>query len=200
MFSALSDMGDTRFVNIASHLSPAWVRVGGISCDFVEYSVPGYPPPAPTPAPATWGSAAKVFTTAQFDALLSFLGASQLRLMFDVNELVGRTCNFTHPNVPYGPGEWCEGSWNMSNVRNLLQWIRDQGLYGSNSTLGAFSAGNELRVHLDSLANAQDIISLVALVQEVWSDVPAASRPPVFGTDTGTSRPPLSLVGQRVFE
>lgn len=181
----LHQMGDPRFVAVTSHLSPAWVRVGGISSDFIIYAIDGQPQPSPTPVPPSWGwpRSATNFSTSDLTTLLGFLGSAGLRLMLDLNELIGRTCNNTNPSVPYDPGTWCEGAWDSSNARALLQWIHDAGLYGPGSTLAALSAGNELHVHLDPGANTADIVSLSEMVQAVWGG-PASARPPVYGTDT----------------
>jgi hypothetical protein len=168
--SYYNQLSDPRYVLIASHLSPALVRIGGISGDFITYDVPGHTPPEPTPAPATWSwpGAAQNYSTDQFRTTLQFLNASGLQLMFDVNELLGRECTNAAPAVlssSAGTGTWCLGDWDTSNVQDFLQYVHDEGLYGPGSPLVAISAGNELRWHLDPVANAQDIIALAGMVK-----------------------------------
>jgi hypothetical protein len=85
--SYYNQLSDPRYIAIASHMSPAVVRIGGISGDFITYTVPGHSRPAPTPAPSTWSwpGAAQNYSTSQFIATLQFLNASGLSLMFDLN-------------------------------------------------------------------------------------------------------------------
>lgn len=170
MFNYMGDFSDARYIAAASSLAPAIVRIGGISCDFITYTVPGHPHPAPTPAPSTWSwqGAAQNFSTDQFESVLGFLNASGLRLLWDLNELVGRECTNAQPGG--GGDEWCLGDWASGNARDFLQWVHDQGLYGPGSTLAGISAGNELRWHLDPTANTADILELAGILEVSFAE------------------------------
>jgi hypothetical protein len=181
MFSYIDSMADSRYIAIASALSPAIIRIGGISSDFITYSVPGHPHAEPTPTPSTWSwpGDAKNFSTAQFQTVLGFLNASGLRLLWDLNELVGREC--THANPVRGGDVWCLGDWDTSNSRLFMQWIHDEQLYGPGSTLMGISAGNELHWHLDPVLNTVDILTLAGMLEDIWG---ADTPPPLYATDT----------------
>ena len=209
MFNYQTYFSDASYIAAASALAPAIIRIGGISCDFITYSVPGHPHPAPTPAPSTWSwqGAAQNFSTAQFESVLGFLNASGLRLLWDLNELVGRECTNAYPGG--GGDTWCLGEWASGNARDFLQWVHDEGLYGPGSTLAGISAGNELRGHLDPAANTADILELAGILevgqgrgtgrgyayrnpsgtlrraQDIWGPTGA---PPLYATDTGVSQ------------
>jgi hypothetical protein len=126
-----------------------------------------------------------------------------LRLLWDLNELVGRECTNAQPGG--GGDTWCLGDWASANARDFLQWIHDEGLYGPGSTLAGISAGNELRWHLDPAANTADILELAGILKvgDGWRIHPAGSEgdhpfsacpqdiwgptgaPPLYATDTG---------------
>ena len=112
MFQYLEPMAnDTRFLRAASSLAGSVVRVGGITADWTYYA--GFAggeaeeaPPQPLPlsrgaivprgaavragaAPPFWPSAPANFTRASFETLLAFFNATGLKLVFDLNELLG---------------------------------------------------------------------------------------------------------------
>lgn len=99
--------------------------------------------------------------------MLSFLNASNLRLLWDLNELTGRNCTNPQPGNNGGSGTWCLGDWDTKNTQDFLQWVHDQDLYGHDSTLIGISAGNELRGHLDPAANTADIITLAGILEVI---------------------------------
>lgn len=140
-----------------------------------------------------WPNNTQPLTTTTFLNLLDFLGQADMHLLLDLNELIGRNCQTTNPacSNPADCPDWCVGQWNTSNLQAFLQWIHDQKLYSppssdgtGGSTLIGFELGNELVSHLDPVDNVKDIVTLVGLVQSVWSDVPATARPPVFAPST----------------
>lgn len=142
MFNYLDRMSDPRFRAAASHLKGSVVRVGGITADWTRYvgfeknsSVENVQP-QPLAGDALvprrgkggvgfWPSAPSNFTRASFETLLEFLGAAGVSLIFDLNELLGRSCTHTVPGCTWNCGQWCEGAWDSSNARVFLQ-IRPQ--------------------------------------------------------------------------
>ena len=44
--------------------------------------------------------------------------------------------------------------------------------------------GNELLYHLSAKDTAADIVLLAGIIQDIWSDVPSASRPLLYGPST----------------
>lgn len=142
-----------------------------------------YPPPS-GPGTPTWFSEpfnVSLGTLQRLDALLHESGFS---FALDLSELYGRTCNHTRNNTDSSdpgdtPGQWCEGPWDSSNLRALLQRIHDDGTIGSNaSSLFAFELGNELSSHISVATNLGDIAGAAALLREIWADVP--SPPPLY--------------------
>eukprot|EP00041_Stephanoeca_diplocostata_P012717 m.213617 g.213617 ORF g.213617 m.213617 type:complete len:204 (+) comp19061_c0_seq1:767-1378(+) len=75
------------------------------------------------------------FTTGAFRHVYNFARASNARLLFDLSELAGRTCN---------DSQNCRGPWDTANVRLLLEYVRAEGLFEPNGTLIGFELGNEV--------------------------------------------------------
>jgi hypothetical protein len=202
MFQYIPHMGEKAFVAAVSNLAPAVVRVGGITADWTVYNLSGNASArgddvraggnkaSRAPFGGFWPDAPISFTAAHFETLFKFFESTGLQLIFDLNELFGRTCNATVP-VPYNPGQWCTGSWDMSNVRAFLQYVHDNGLFGK--TLIAFELGNELVSHLDPAVNVADIVALASLIHEIWSDTPAAQRPGLYAPSTDSCQVPAQL-------
>ena len=126
---------DPRWRATAAHLAPAFVRVGGITGDWVRYT--GLPGGQPL---SYWPNAPNNLTMTDFHALLDFFKASNLSLMFMLNELYGRNCNVTKPGCPTCP-DWCEGDWDTSNMHSFLQYVHDQALFANGGPLVAFELG-----------------------------------------------------------
>jgi hypothetical protein len=195
MLSFMPHMNDTRFATAARGLAPALLRVGGITADWVRYvGMNGAPPravsahaplPPHTPALGGYWPTAPVNLTARgdFAALLSFARAANFSLMFTLNELYGRNCNATKPGCPTCD-DWCVGKWDTSNVRAFLQYIHDEGLFGAPGALHSFELGNELAWHQYANDTVADIVTLAGIIQEVWADAPATSRPLLYAPST----------------
>lgn len=191
MLSSIEAMAaDPAAVAIASHLTPAVVRVGGITADWLRYSLNG----SSSAVDASWShkvggfwpAAPQNITLAQFYELTHFMRAANLSLLFDLNELYGRNCSAVGPHG--GDPVWCVGDWDTSNVRAFLQRLHDDGAVGgpSNSLFG-FELGNELVTHLDPTVNTQDILTLAGILADVWSDEPSAV-PPLYAPSTDDCR------------
>ena len=90
-------------------------------------------------------------------------------------------------------GDWCVGSWDTRNVRGFLQWVHDARLigFGAASPLVGFELGNELVTHLDPAANLADIVSLTAMLREIWAD---GAPPPLLAPSTDSCSDPSAAL------
>lgn len=182
MLSALDNMtSDSRVSSIMSHLAPAVVRVGGISGDWVRYVLDNvtYPPPS-GPGTPTWFSEPFNVSLGTLYRLDKMLYDSGFSFALDLSELYGRSCNNTNKSNPNSdPGQWCQGSWDMSNVQAFLQRLHDDNSVGSSTnSLFAFELGNELTGHISTETNLDDITAAAKLISDIWSDT--STRPPLF--------------------
>jgi len=155
-------------VKAVSHLKGQTVRFGGISADWLAYTVNSTVTPGCS-FPIAWDGQACPFSTGAFDLLLDFLSTANIRLLFDLNELSGRNCSQPGPK-PWQPAEWCgdePAAWDLKPMRALLQHVRDRGLEG----VVGFELGNELFAppHLSPATAAADVTRLAALFREVWT-------------------------------
>jgi Glycosyl hydrolase family 79, N-terminal domain len=178
MLSELSNMtADARFSRIASHLSPAVIRVGGISADWIRYKLDNVSyPPWDGPGTPTWFTAPMNMSLKTFYELDSLLFNADLSLMFDLSELYNRTCNVTQPGAPNNH-EWCTGEWDTSNVAAFLARLHEDGAVGGTHSLFAFELGNELETHLTPDTNVDDVHALSSLLTTLWAPAP---RPPLI--------------------
>ena len=158
MLGEAVDYQDPRFVRIASHLSPAVIRVGGITADFMRYTagtnsssrVRGADSePVVRVGGSSWPTSERNLSIDTLLNLTASLAAANLSLMLDLNELHGRDCHTPKPECPTNPGcqTWCKGPWDMSNVRWFLQELHDRRLVrlrpgGGSSSSGLGGAGS----------------------------------------------------------
>lgn len=204
--------GDQRFRLASSHLSPAVIRVGGITADWVHYS--GFGPdnqtnaasekpvqgaaPGPYRRLGYWPTKEENLTANTVVALYDFLAAANLSLMLDLNELHGRDCQ--HHNPGCGPSSnpycnaWCSGEWDTSNVRQLLQHLHDRDMASGSSPLYAFELGNELISHMPAEQTTDDIVRMASIIQDIWKDRPADERPGLYVSYTLSFAPRLPPV------
>jgi hypothetical protein len=197
MFSYMYFMTNPAYIAIASHLPNSMVRVGGISADFTTYDLSDSPAELASAETSDvnilrgsdWPFANRNITATHFELLVKYLGAANISLIFDLNELYGRSCNNSDPANPYNDGVWCEGAWDMSNVEAFLGYVHDHIPSGPGATLVAFELGNELVSHLDPVVNVADIKALAAVISNVWADVPPEQRPAFFAPSTDNCEP-----------
>jgi heparanase 1 len=160
-------------------LGPGVLRVGGITCDFIQYVLPNQkntPENTPEKTPEKrnvmqyWPDFNQDLTISGFEALVEFANATNHLLLFSLNEIQGRNCHFN--------GQICEGTWNTSNVQEFLTYLRDKkigGIYG-------FELGNEMTTyahHITIQQNVQDYNTLNNIFTQIWPD--KANRPPIYG-------------------
>ena len=188
MVNYLESMSDPVLIATSSHLSPTIVRVGGISGDWYRYI--GFDGSDVTNREVGWWPSSDFnFTVPMFQTLTAFFAATNMSLFFTLNELYGRNCSDPIPGCPQCPPEWCEGAWDMSNVRSFLQRVHDDpGVMNGVSPL--FELGNELRGHEAAANTTKDIIGLGALIQSIWSDKPSAERPQFWAPSTDACSDP----------
>ena len=198
----LPNLSDPRLIRAASALSPATLRLGGISAQWMQYTGAGGPLPPPQ-APfgegcveQGWPPQQENFTLSQLRNITLFAAAANLTLMLDLNELYGRTCNSSS-------GRWtgcfCTGSLDTSNARALLEALRDEGLAGGAATgapLRFFELGNEMISHIGAATNVADVRAVAAVLQSVFNMTPPAERPQLYapGTDFCTSADQLQIM------
>jgi len=165
-------LSDPVIRKAVSHLGPGSLRVGGITCDFVTYVLPTGMSKRDTMQ--FWPNYTEPLSIADFEALVDFANASNLALLFGLNELTGRNC---HVN-----GNHCDGNWDTSNVVAFLKYIRDNKI----GPIVGFELGNELTnaydLHLTIQENAADYNVLNTLISQIWPD--KADRPLIYGPST----------------
>lgn len=177
---------DPALLRTLSHLRGQTVRFGGISADFLAYTVDAeVTPPCrfnrPEGRPFSPGGQCP-FSTGALDVVLDLCAGAGVGVMFDLNELIGRNCS--QPKPP--KNEWCGDTpapWNVAPIIALLQHIEGRSRSGKAAPI-ALELGNELfaPAHLPRQQAIDDLSTLASLLQEVWggSDPP----PPFFGTGT----------------
>ena len=195
-----ANLTDPRFVTTFAHLRGQSIRIGGISADFFLYTDDA----AVTSAcnfshrPFTPARSQCPFSTGAFDALMEFLEASGVDVLFDLNEIVGRNCTQVVPNAhPWNKNvnEYCgdvPAPWDTAPVEMLLTHIATRQRSGGLSNLIGFELGNELFLpkHLPvAVANA-DIATAVELLASAWSGGAGGARttmPPPILYASGTN-------------
>ena len=182
MTQAMKHFDDPAFATAFSHLRGQSVRVGGITADWLIYSVN-----ATVADECRWGARKPFtlgggcpFTTGSFDRLADFLRSAGVGLLFDLNELIGRNCTWPGPH-PWNPPEWCgdkPATWDLAPVRGLLTHIAQRGLEG----IVGFELGNELFMppHLSHESVDSDVLALSSLLAQTWG----GSAPRLFATGT----------------
>ena len=215
MIGCLPYLSDTRFRKIASHLSPAIIRVGGITGDFVKYTeipanssnIANIVNTAVTPHASNkstnsahemhrnslgyWPTTEKNLTMAMFSELTDFMAASNLSLLFMLNELHGRDCHTANPGPAPVPGPknvWCSGDWDPSNMETFLQYLHDTKQVGASAPTYAFELGNELITHMSAKTNVEDIKKAAGIIQSIWADTPPEQRPGLYAPSTDACR------------
>ena len=149
---------DPALLRTLSHLRGQTVRFGGISADWLAYTVDAeVTPPCrfnrPEGRPFSPGGQCP-FSTGALDKLLRFLKTAGVGLMIDLNELTGRNCTQWGPsngryNKPGSP-EWCGGvtgnstvaaaPWDTKPLKLPLEHIERNGIAG----IVGVELGNEL--------------------------------------------------------
>ncbi|XP_033209706.1 heparanase-like isoform X2 [Belonocnema kinseyi] len=107
-------ISDKKFINLASHLRPAYVRIGGTAADclfFDETLTEGFNSETINPVD---GQDITNFTITKKDLLdlYKFTQKSGNRMLFDLNALIRNS----------------DGSWNDSNARQIVEFAQSYGM------------------------------------------------------------------------
>lgn len=114
---------------VTSMLSPGFLRVGGTTSDYMHWVgvQPENSPRVPYPL-----SGVNTVNTSTFDALIQFCRRTNMSLIYDLNELFGRSRSGSGP-------------WNASGTVALLQHAQSSGAVHPEGPLYAVELGNELQ-------------------------------------------------------
>jgi hypothetical protein len=114
-----------------------------------------------------------------FDGLLDFCRATNLTLIFNLNEVFGRTgCGASEGDL----AGTCVGEWDSAPVEELLRYMREAGAVWPTGPLVAVELGNELSAHLGWQAQAADYLRLADILEDVFAGTSA--RPRLLGPAT----------------
>jgi heparanase 1 len=157
------DLGNPHLRYLAKELFPAHLRIGGTLGDTIVYTIPGK-----SHRPCTEGR--NCLNMTRWEQLVDFARKTGVTLAFGLNERYGA-------GVP--------GSWDPSNARDFLLYIRD---HRQEDVIFGFELGNELDLaHYNGSVCAQDFRTLHNILVEVWPD--PARRPKLIGPDIAFSVP-----------
>ena len=106
--------------------------------------------------------------------IVEFCTATNLRLVFDLNILLGRNASCTTFNC-----------WDSSNIRRFLQYTAQQWPLFPN----AFEIGNELEHFLDPLETARIAGEIRTMIYEFWPHNNATTRRPLLVGPAANVRP-----------
>ncbi|XP_043266874.1 heparanase-like isoform X2 [Venturia canescens] len=104
---------DEKFVNLARHLSPAYVRFGGTSADCLFFNETSFDFSTNTTSPVD-GQDISNFTITENDFLdlYKFTEKSDLRMMFDLNVLI---------RLP-------DGTWDYNNAQEIIDFAKSRNM------------------------------------------------------------------------
>eukprot|EP00730_Choanoeca_flexa_P004970 TRINITY_DN11854_c0_g1_i1.p1 TRINITY_DN11854_c0_g1~~TRINITY_DN11854_c0_g1_i1.p1 ORF type:complete len:314 (+),score=30.39 TRINITY_DN11854_c0_g1_i1:34-975(+) len=194
---ALPQWTAQRTINTLKALGPTYVRVGGISADWIRYDTTSPCSERKNTLSAAgrkqlhlqkdhhcrhfgewWPGHEENLTVCQFQDLINVSQASNVHLIFDLSELHGRNC--TIPNSPN-----CSGYWHTRNVYDFLRYVHDSTmLEGTNFV--AWELGNELMhpARLPVASLIEDTMKLSQIIQDIWTN--SSTRPAIIGPAAAT--------------
>jgi hypothetical protein len=167
-------LNSSAFAKAASYLQPGFLRVGGISADFMEYEYldPGLG--------GWWPSRDYQFVGSKVREMLMFANQTGLSLLWDLNELFGRNCSTGPYNIT------CIGDWNTSNTQLLLNWMSESPDWVATGNLIGLELGNEVTRshHLEMPQQIADYGQFRDMVSKAWAKAPPGSQLPISGPST----------------
>ncbi|XP_011341385.2 heparanase isoform X2 [Ooceraea biroi] len=106
-------VGQEKFINLARHLSPAYVRVGGTAADCLTFDQNQQKSSEKILSPVD-GQNISNFTISGADllAIYDFTVKAELRMIFDLNVLLRNS----------------DGSWNDTNAREIIAFAKNQNM------------------------------------------------------------------------
>lgn len=190
--------GVTSALNSLGSSGPFYLRLGGSLCDFTRYDFPGSTEtcvPFSEPTNATrigFELGTGCLHHARWDELVSTCDSTpNCELIFGLNALIGRKNSTCAAEIDclfnYTDNACCtswSGDWDPSNARTLLEYAHD-----NNQDVYGFELGNELtgdsgiEAHLTPSEYADTFCVLKSMIDEIYADVPAGSRPKVITPD-----------------
>lgn len=168
-------LNSSVFIKAASYLQPGFLRVGGISADWMEYE---YLDPW---LGGWWPDTEYQFVGSKIREMLLFTNKTGLSLLWDLNELFGRNCHTGPNNIT------CNGDWNTSNIELLLGWMAASPNWMHEGNVVGIELGNEITRshHLEMDQQITDYVQLRDMVTRAWSKVSPGSAPlPISGPST----------------
>ncbi|XP_014216649.1 heparanase-like [Copidosoma floridanum] len=105
-------IGDQRFINLAHHLSPAYVRIGGTAADCLYFNETDAKKNISEVEINSEDIRNFTITSNDFASLYDFTQKVNLSMMFDLNVLLRNT----------------DGSWNSDNAREIIRFAKRRGM------------------------------------------------------------------------
>jgi hypothetical protein len=155
------DLQNARMIALAKGLAPANLRVGGSNADVAEYNeeFPG--------GKICSDEAVKqkvCLAPVRWDELIGFANKAGLRLVFDLNLMIGR-------------GDDRKGQWDSTNAKALLTYTAKK---YPNFKHG-FELGNEKEFAVGAADTARCYIKLRGMINSLWPD--KSGRPILVGPE-----------------
>lgn len=160
------DLNNPHLEILASALAPANLRVGGSAADVAEYSH-GFPNGGRNCSDYALANHF-CLTPKRWDELVSFCQRTGLRLVFDLNIMLGR-------------GDDGQNDWDSSNARALLQYTVEHHQEWATRENLAFELGNEKEFALSSLQAATSFLELRNMLDTTFAALSKNQRPMLVG-------------------
>jgi len=174
-WSHVRPFNDTRLINIAKGLSPAFLRVGGTEADYLYYDLPGSSPSAardgdgPRPTHSV--------TKTMWDGVTGLAKAAGWSMVFGVSGL-----NRTTDDV-----------WRPDSARSLLEYAKAQGIlvgYELHNEEDLDDPKDKTNFTITPETTAEDFAAMTQLMKDVYGQAgpptvqeSSASRPMLIGSD-----------------
>jgi heparanase 1 len=169
------DLGDANLRALARAFAPAHLRIGGSEGDCMIYEMSGGDCArlGPMPGFCTNNSllqpAAFCLQMARWAELLAFADDAGLEVAFGLNAMLGRAN--------------ASSSFDASNVRAFLQHVHDTNASAARARSLVFEFGNELEYKVNMDVYARDLLSVRAMIDDIWAALPRADRPRIVSND-----------------
>jgi len=153
---------------VVAALAPLVIRVGGISADQTRFMLSPFP--KDTPWPPVVGPY-NLLNASTFDRLVSFCRGTGASLIFDLDEMLGRSFLDDKGVTPDPNREpfLLQPPLNLSGVEALLQHASRTGALAPTGPLFAVELGNELTPHiLDVRTQAADYCQMRGLLDAIF--------------------------------
>ncbi|XP_063988743.1 heparanase-like [Diachasmimorpha longicaudata] len=125
---------DERFVNLARHLSPAFVRIGGTSADCLLFNETVLGDSVARRSPVDGGDISNfTLTDTDYLSIYDFTRKAGLRMLFDLNVLIRTPDNQWHDSnarkiITFSKGQEMEIDWQLGNEPNSFNFVFGRGV------------------------------------------------------------------------